>query len=140
MEKELFVDADAFVALVDSNDSNHKLAVEVSAAVSNAALGLVTSEPAFGEAVTVISQNVSHAAAIDFANEILNSKIEIVEVNPKLRRKAFDIFKEQTTKNARFTDSVNIAIMQERGLNEIFSFDKDYKKNGFIRIRIDKRI
>ena len=140
MEKELFVDADAFVALVDSKDSNHKLAVAVSSVASAVGCGTVTSDPAFGEAITVISQNVGHAAAVNFANEILNSQVEIVEVDTKLRNQAFEVFKNQASKNSRFTDMVNIAILKERNKQEIFSFDADYKKNGFLRIGIDTKL
>ncbi|OGY26602.1 MAG: hypothetical protein A2Z24_02165 [Candidatus Woykebacteria bacterium RBG_16_44_10] len=140
MEKELLVDADAFVALRDSKDPNHQLAMVVSSVATNAGIPLLTSDPAFGEAITVISQNVSHEAAIDFANDILDSEIEIVEVNSSLRKQAIDIFKKQTSKNSRFTDSVNMAILLERDLNDIFSFDEDYKKNGFIRLGKDEKI
>jgi len=137
MERELLVDADALVALRDSKDPNHKLAAAVSSQITEAKISLITSDPAFGEAITVISQNVNHKAAVDFAGDIINSRLEIVEVNARLRREALEIFKVQKSKNFRFTDAVNIAIMQERGLREIFSFDRDYRKNGLIRLGID---
>ncbi len=140
MEKELFVDADAFVALVDSKDSNHELAVAVSSSVSKFALGSVTSDPALGEAITVISQNVGHQIAVNFGQEVLSSRLEIVEVDTKIRNKAFEIFKDQRSKNSRFTDAVNMAIMEQRGLKEIFSFDEDYKKSGFVRLGKDKEV
>jgi predicted nucleic acid-binding protein len=137
MERELLVDADALVALRDSKDPNHKLAAAVSSQITEAKIPLITSDPAFGEAITVISQNVNQRAAVGFAGDIINSRLEIVEVNAKLRREALEIFKVQKSKNFRFTDAVNIAIMQERGLREIFSFDRDYRKNGFLRLGID---
>lgn len=48
-----------------------------------------------------------------------------------LRDNALEIFKKQTSKNARFTDAVNMAIMESEGIDFIFSFDRDYLKNKF---------
>jgi len=135
--KKLLVDADAFVALHDKNDPNFKLALKISQSIVNQKIPLITSDPAFGEAITVMSQNTSLKLAIEFAEDILASPIEIVEVDSGLRREALEIFKKQKSKNTRFTDCVNIAILENVGLKEIFSFDADYKKNGILRIGVD---
>jgi predicted nucleic acid-binding protein len=140
MEKELFVDADAFVALRDKTDPNHQLAIAVSGMAASAGTALITSDPAFGEAITVISQNINHRASVDFANDVIGSQIEIVEVDTNIRNGAVEIFEDQTSKNSRFTDAVNMVIMKDRDLKEIFSFDIDYKKNGFMRLGIDKKL
>lgn len=136
--KILLVDADAFVALSDPTDSSHKKAVEYKDKINLQKFSLVTTDPAFGEAVTVLSQNTGLQTAIDFAEEILRGDIEIIEVDAILRRKALDIFKKQTSKNSRFTDCINMAILKERGLDTIFSFDVQYKKNKFRRFGIDE--
>lgn len=136
--KKLFVDADAFVALVRPDDSNYLKAKSLSEEISGLDVELITSDPAFGEAVTVISQKVGLREAIQFAEKILRDQIEIIEVDSSLRRSGLDIFKKQTSKNSRFTDCINMAIMQERGLDTIFSFDIQYKKNKLKRFGIDK--
>lgn len=135
--KKLFIDADAFVALVNQRDSNHLKATILGDEIKEQAIPLITSDPAFGEAITVISQDVGLSKAVSFAERTLAAPIEIIEVNAALRRKALDIFKRQTSKNSRFTDCINMAIMQEQGLNLIFSFDIQYKKNKFKRFGID---
>ncbi|MBI4036458.1 PIN domain-containing protein [Candidatus Daviesbacteria bacterium] len=136
--KKLLVDADAFVALVNSIDSNHQKAKLLRDQISDQEFSLMTSDPAFGEAITVISQDTGLESATLFAEETLVSQVEIIEVDASLRRKALDIFKKQTSKNSRFTDCINMAIMEEKKLNTIFSFDVQYKKNKFKRFGIDK--
>jgi len=131
--RKLFVDADAFVALNDQKDPNYQRAVVLSSLASTARVPLITSDPAFGEAVTVISQNVSLKQGIDFAEDILASPVEIIEVDSSLRRAGLEIFKKQTSKNSRFTDAINMAIMKKEDLDTIFSFDIQYKKNKFKR-------
>lgn len=136
--KKLLVDADAFVAINDSKDPSFIKGKEFSAIIAEENYELVISDPAFGEAITVISQNVGLQAAIDFAEKTLDSSIEIIEVDPQLRSMALDIFKKQISKNSRFTDCINMAIMKEKKLDTIFSFDVQYKKNKFKRFGIDK--
>ncbi len=136
--KKILIDADAFVALVIPSDSNHEKGKLYRDKISLKGIRLIVSDPAFGEAVTVISQKDSLKTATNFAEEILGSEIEIVEVDSKLRRQALDIFKKQTSKNSRFTDCVNMAIMKNDDIDTIFSFDVQYKKNKFKRFGIDK--
>lgn len=136
--KKLLVDADAFVALNVLDDSNYPKAVEFSGLVAEQKLQLFTSDPAFGEAITVISQKTNLAKAAEFAEQILASQIEIIEVDAALRRSALEFFKKQKSKNSRFTDCINMAILQEKSLDTIFSFDKQYKVNKFRRFGIDK--
>lgn len=136
--KKLFVDADVFVALNDQKDSNYERAVALSSLASVEKTSLITSDPAFGEAITVISQNVDLRQAIQFAEDILASPVEIIEVDDRLRRAGLDIFKKQTSKNSRFTDCINMAIMKKEGLKTILSFDIQYKKNRLKRFGIDE--
>lgn len=136
--KKILVDADAFVALADSFDPSHAKAVSARDEINRQELILITSDPAFGEAITVLSQNTSLQTAVQFAEEILKGEIEIIEVDAALRKAALDIFKKQTSKNSRFTDCINMAIMKKLGLNTIFSFDIQYRKNKFKRFGIDK--
>lgn len=135
--RKILIDADAFVAAVDTKDPNHQKAKEFSKQINGLGTLLITSDPAFGEAITVISQNVSLEAAVIFAERTLRSPLEIIEVDASLRRHALDIFKKQTSKNSRFTDCINMAIMEEKKLNTFFSFDVQYKKNKFKRFGID---
>lgn len=136
--KRLIVDADVFVAIRDENDSNHERALILSVQALELSVPLMTSDPAFGEAITVISQHTDLQQAVDFAEKTLASEIEIVKVDSSLRREALEIFKKQTSKNSRFTDCINMAIMKKMGLDTIFSFDIQYKKNKLKRFGIDE--
>lgn len=133
MEKaeRLLVDADALVALNNQKDTNYKKAVFLSEKIARENIALAVADPAFGEAVTVISQRLGIKKAVDLAEIVLASPIEIVEVNSFLRERALEIFKRQTSKNARFTDAINMAIMESEKIDSIFSFDRDYLKNKF---------
>lgn len=135
---KILIDADAMVALVNPDDPSHAMAEKLGGEIDGEGVNVIISDPAFGEAVTVIAQDTGLEKAILFAEKTLASSAEIVEVDSILRRAGLDIFKKQTSKNTRFTDCVNMAIMKEEGIDTIFSFDKHYKKNGFKRFGIDE--
>ena len=131
MQNNIFVDADALVAISDINDSNHKKALELAALLKEEGLGLYISSFAFGEAVTVASQNVSLKKAVELGEDIQRGMCSIIEVNTKHIVKAFKMFSKQTSKNSRFTDMVNMVLMDELKIDTIFSFDNHYSKNGY---------
>lgn len=127
----IFVDADAFVALAVPLDSNHNRAMKTAIRLREQREELITSSFAFGEAVTVISQQEGRTRALQFTDEIPLSGMVIVDVDAVLREKGVVVFRNQTSKNVSFTDCVNMAIMREEKVRDVFSFDKVYAKNGF---------
>ncbi|OGY09397.1 MAG: hypothetical protein A2782_01070 [Candidatus Blackburnbacteria bacterium RIFCSPHIGHO2_01_FULL_43_15b] len=135
---KILIDADAMVALVNPDDPSHAIAEKLGGEIDGRGVKVIISDPAFGEALTVISQDTSLEKAILFAERTLASSAEIVEVDSVLRRAGLDILKRQTSKNTRFTDCINMAVMKRERIDTIFSFDKHYKKNGFKRFGIDE--
>lgn len=133
--KTVFIDADAFVALYYPNDPHHKKAKEIRNDVWE--LDLSTSYFVLGEATTVISQHKSTKEAVSFLEEILASGLMIFAFDYTLCLKGKEIFLEQTSKNFRFSDACNIALIREHGIDAIFSFDNHYKQNRIKRVGID---
>lgn len=137
----LFVDADHFVALSNKSDKNHKQALRFSSLAAQAQIPFIaTSSYSIGEAITVISQRVGHQTAVRFAQTLEGSDLTIIEVSREQRLAGLKIFEKQKSKNVSFTDSVNMTLMGELGIDAILSFDEDYKKNGFLRFGIDKKL
>ena len=128
---KLFIDADAFVALLDKKDPNHKKAQKINNQIEKAGCTVFTSNFAAGEAITVISQNAGQALAIAFGKKLFADEIFIVEVDRQQEITALEKFAAQRSKNARFTDFMNMILMDELGINTIFSFDKHYLKAGY---------
>src|SRR4030042_7186931 len=135
--KSVLVDTDAFVALRDTKDSNHKVANKAANYLESVQARLFTSSFSFGEAITVISQKLGLGTALAFIEKFPETEVVRIEVGDYLIEKGIRVFGRQTSKNVSFTDCVNMAIMEEEGSKEIFSFDKVYKKNGFRRIGLD---
>lgn len=137
---KIFIDADAFVATVNLEDSNHKRAISLSKFVRSRKFEAVTSNFAIGEAITVISQKTGLAKAIKFGIEVYQGEILIVDVNRSQQMEALARLAQQKSKNVRFTDFINMVLMDELRIKTIFSFDKHYRKAGYRRLGIDEKI
>ena len=96
----------------------------------------LTSNTSLYETITVVSQRISHKDAVNFLSKVPQG-LNTLFINQQREQKAIKFFKKQTSKNISFFDCLNMAIMKEFSIKNIFSFDKGYKKNGFSRIGID---
>jgi len=127
----IFIDADAFMAVVDTANTNHKKAIKVAKILHLRKASAFTSNFAFGEAVTVASQIVGLATAVRMGKDIQKGDYTIIDVTSEQRELALERFSKQASKNTRFTDMVNMVLMDELKIDIIFSFDSHYPKNGY---------
>jgi len=130
-KKIVLVDADAFVAFVKQDDTNHQKAAEYFFQLKKQQYTFYTPYMVFSEAATVISQRIGHEIAVQFINEVMapTGYIQMLDAY-YVKERAIEIFKRQTSKNVSFVDCTNMAFAEKDGFL-IFSFDKAYKQNGF---------
>lgn len=128
----VLIDADAFVALIKKNDSNHQRAEKISDFLTKKGSSLYTTNFVFSETIIVLSQRIDHQTAINFIDDFKNSReVNLIRVDEEIEEAAIKIFKNQTSKNVSFGDCLNMAVLKRYKWDTIFSFDKVYKKNGF---------
>lgn len=130
--KTILVDSDVFVALAKKDDTNHKKAKRILKKLTNQPVAFITSNYVFAETVTVISQRISHQAALGFIKVVKSSRSPFLcrWIDEEIEELAIQIFSQQTSKNVSFIDCTNIALVRHYNLAAIFSFDSIYKKNG----------
>ena len=134
---KVFIDADAFVGLYVADDAHYKEAARIALILHEARVEVTTSFFVLGEAATVISQKAGIEYARKFLNSISFEEMTVFDLNYEIFMKAREIFAGQTSKNFRFSDAVNIALIKEHGIDAVFSFDNHYKQNGISRAGID---
>ena len=101
---QLFVDADALVALADQKDIHHARSMQIQQRIDRQHIRLFTSQFAVGEAITVISQKGGlHLASISGAT-ILSGNITIQHTTHHHMEQALKRLAKQTSKNSRFTE------------------------------------
>ncbi len=108
--QQVFVDSDAFVALIKEDDDNHEKAKGIlKALLEDYDTTFITSNYVFSEVATVVSQKVGHREALEFIDTITSPEyyIEMKRVSQELERQAIEIFRRQTSKNVSFVDCTN---------------------------------
>ena len=130
---KIFIDSDAFIALLNKNDALHLRAVEVLSKIENhQELELYTAWDVIDEVATKTSYYISKKQAKDFLKYIESIKTNIVYPTPELSSLARQMFNSIKSKNVSMTDCMNCVIVKQLKIDYIFSFDKDYQKQGLI--------
>lgn len=132
----IFVDTDAFVAVVKQEDTTHEKSIRLFQQLQKENVSLLISNYIFLEVVTVISQKVGHKEAVLFIDNMQkdDSLLVIKRVDEELEEEAIRIFKAQTSKNVSFVDCTNMAFLKRGYADAIFSFDEIYRKNGYVLV------
>jgi len=130
---DILVDADILVALVKSNEPNHKRALSISQTLQKKGCTWYISPFTIGEVVTVISHKINQATAKKVLEELRKQNLNLLTLKDEHLYLADKWFNKQTKKGTSYFDCYNMALLDRFGrqLNAIFSFDGVYKRNGF---------
>lgn len=124
----VFVDASAYLAVLNKKDSNYKKALKISQELFEGGGEFVTSNIVIYEVYTVLSLRIDKKLAGEFKETLERSPILIIYLNKELDVNAWEIFQRQTSKNVSFFDCTSFAVMEELGIGSVFSFDRDFKR------------
>src|SRR5689334_22371162 len=105
-EFSIFVDTDAFIASLKADDPNHERAKDLFERLKQHPIQFMTSNYVFSEAITVLSQRVSKAAALAYIDTMTatESPFQIRRIGEAEEAEALTVFKAQTSKNTSFVD------------------------------------
>lgn len=120
----LFIDASAYLSLLNPQDNNHDRAIKQSKNYSNRKF--VTSQAVLGEVLTVGSMRFDKQKTINFIETIVNSQTLIVLETSTLVENAFELLKRVKSKNISWVDCYSQAIINQYQINDVFTFDKDF--------------
>lgn len=130
---DILVDADALVALMKENDTNHSKALHIAQSLQKRGCTWFVSPHTIGEVVTVISYKISQSAAKEALEELRRMDFNELTLKEDRASLADKWFSKQYKKGTSYFDCYNMALLDryQKQLNAIFSFDSVYKRNGF---------
>lgn len=122
----MLLDSSLLVAYKIRNDINHGKANALMKQVVSERFGKpMISDYIFDETVTgIFVRSRSLALAAEYASELLASP-EMLKVDERAFREAWDIFSRQEKRELSFTDS--IALMKIHDIGNVGTFDGDFK-------------
>lgn len=128
-EQEIFVDANVFIALLNKDDALHARAVSLWAQLKDSESRIVTANVVVSEVITVLHLRTSKMLAFQFADTVYGSQrdMELIYANEEIEIAALEHLRSWRTKNASFVDAIMVAIMKQRGIVHLASFDRMFR-------------
>ncbi|MHA1595182.1 MAG: type II toxin-antitoxin system VapC family toxin [Candidatus Baldrarchaeia archaeon] len=133
----IFVDTTAFYALEVEDDVNHERAQSfLLNEIRTGKYGImITSDYVVDETLTLLRMRRGVQMALKFYDKISRSRsIRIVWINEEIFNEALEIFKKNGKLKWSFTDCTSFAIMKALNIRFAFTFDKNFKQAGFIKL------
>lgn len=133
MVKSIFLDTSAFVGLYIENDDFHLQAIDFLTSLPAGQTQFVTTNFILDETYTFIRKDAGKSKALLF-KLFLEENFDQVKVIRVLRTdeaKGWKYFSNLSGRGVSFTDSTSFAVMKRLDLNEVFTFDRDFRKAGF---------
>jgi len=140
VRRPVLVDSSALIALYLDSESEHRRALSVLATLKDRRRALVATSDVFDETVTLVRRWGGDSAGIRAGESLRQSNLlELVPVSDLDREAAWALFKEYHNVKLSFTDCTSAAVMNRLGLEEVFTFDSDFREFGYKSIPEDKQ-
>jgi predicted nucleic acid-binding protein len=127
-------DAGPLVALIDADEPDHDACRRTLDAVR---LPLLTTWPAFTEAMYVLSRAGSSAGRDALWALVLTGRLELADLSPASVERSAVLMAKYADLPMDLADATLVALAEERGLRRIFTLDSDfqvYRLNGRLRL------
>jgi len=133
MVSAVFVDTSALVGKFLEEYEHHQRATSVMRALLREGRHFISTDYIFDEVVTRVRGLGGHSNAVKAGDGILESEIiELIDVDPPLRKEAWKLFRKYKDHKLSFTDCTSFAVMKKFGISEAFTFDDDFRKVGYL--------
>ncbi len=127
---QIIADTSGFYALVDRNDPHHAAAAAFLKSLQTPGT-LLVSNHIFDEAMTLTKARLGVHTARQLGMRLRNSRlIEMVVVDGGEEAAAWRLFSNYSDKEWSYTDCICLALAQNRGINQAFSFDHHFAQMG----------
>ena len=134
--KGVFVDTGAWIGLAVSRDQSHPAAAAFAAELARKRLPLVTTNYVFLEAYTRIRYDDGHAKAMTFdaliREMVRRRQLTIVWITPRHHELAMEAFRKYADQELSIVDCASLDVAKAKKIREVFGFDNDFAKLGFI--------
>ncbi|MBI3412702.1 MAG: type II toxin-antitoxin system VapC family toxin [Candidatus Aenigmarchaeota archaeon] len=125
----IILDSSFIVAYYNTADNNHKKAVEVMKVLGAGEYGdILITDYVFDETVTVAFVRLKSLRKTVEIGDDMGRFAKIIYIEKGVFEGAWELFKNQLDTKFSFTDCSSLAIMKKEGINNIVTFDEDFKK------------
>lgn len=133
MDKYVFVDTWAWLALSNRKDVHHKPATKEYEDLNAAGYRMVTSDYVLDEMITALFRSVAFGSAVQFSESLFaavkGNQIKLERITEARFKAAWSARKKYQDKtDISFTDLTSFVTMQELEINKVFTGDIHFEK------------
>lgn len=127
----ILVDSTIWDAAKNKRDRNHDAAGEILKEIMDGTYGKpVITDYIMDEVLTWLNGHVNHEVAVEAANVFFETaQVEVQKVDWAILKEAYELFKKHDFLS--FTDATSTIVIKMKGIKNVATFDKDFKKLGF---------
>ena len=129
LPSKLFIDSAALIAVFNKNDQHHKTATDYYGTLTKST-SLITTLLVVSETYTWFRYHLNHKIAIDFLDVVEEAIalewLKIIYPDPFLNNQAQNILRYYSDQDLSYVDAVNIAVLQNMKIKDVFSFDSHF--------------
>jgi predicted nucleic acid-binding protein len=130
---EIFVDASAWIAIINRRDEHHAAAIALYERLLRERRPLVTTNLVIAEAYVMIRRHTGYQPAIGFLDSIRQtSRLLKVYSDATLEAEAEEILRRYADQDFSLADAVSFVVMRRRKITEAFAFDSHFVTADFV--------
>lgn len=123
-----FVDTSALLAALNADDPNHASASDVLRRFVNAPL--VTHNYVVLETIALLQRRFG-LASVRLFSERLMPVLDMAWIDAERHKRALGMLLARRRRSVSLVDWVSFDLMRERGIQDAFAYDDDYRREGF---------
>ena len=132
MERLIFVDSGAWIAVTDVRDQYHRAASQTYRRLLQQGQVMVTTNLVIAESYSAVRRSMGHATAIRFLQSVHQSRwLRRISSTTDIEERAEATLIKYADQDFTLTDAVSFAVMQELGIAAAFAFDHHFVTAGF---------
>lgn len=135
MAEEVFVDAVAWIALINSRDSLHTTAARILRELRQNGATFVTTELVLLELANALSAPDFRTKVSIFIEGLRHdSDVTIVSASSELFEAGFELYRSRPDKEWSLVDCSSFVVMESRYLQTAFTEDRHFEQAGFVKL------
>lgn len=136
MGRELFVDASAWIALTEADDKHHEEAKKAYSRAIQDYDKFVSTNLIIAESHALIRRDLGHLPSIQFLDGTKKSlRVVYVYSSEDLEEEAMKSLRKYKDHAFSYADAVSFAVMKQRGITDVFTYDKHFRAMGFRMVK-----
>lgn len=138
MPEVVFWDTAAFLALGNARDDLHQAATRVSQELAKAQAHVLTTDAVLIEVANAFSKVALRSIAWQLVEAMQVSvalkAATIVHVDTDLWQRGWQLYRARSDKNWGLTDCISFVVMEDYGIQRVFTYDQHFEQAGFVRL------